>query len=154
MIGVFSLLLATLGADSFDPGLIQLDSQNSVSETLDRLEAQIKKLNEGKGIPIRVMARVKHQENAKSVNMELQEIELLIFGNPALGTQLMQAEATAGIDLPMKALAWKNTEGKVLLAYNDPQFLAARHGIDKELPVLAQMSKALSGLMNHASSKD
>ena len=76
--------------------------------------------------------------------------ELLIFGNPQGGTPLMECAQTAGIDLPLKALAWQDASGQVWLGYNDPQFLAARHGAKDCGPVAAGLRNALDGLAGAA----
>ena len=125
-------------------GHIQKKSPYSVSETLDRLEQVLKEKN------ITVMARLDHAGNAKKVDMELRPTQLLIFGNPKLGTQLMREEQTAGIDLPLKALAWKDLSGQVWLAYERPEALAERRGIAADNAVIRTIAKALEGLTNAA----
>jgi len=103
-------------------GLTTLPSVRSVKDTIDRLEADVK----SKGMT--VFARVDHAAGAKEVGMALRPTELLIFGNARGGTPLMQAYQTMGIDLPLKALAFEDAEGKVWLSYNEPAWLVARHG--------------------------
>jgi len=71
---------------------------------------------------------VDHAAGAKKIGKDLRPTELLVFGNPQGGTPLMECAQSAGIDLPLKALAWQDASGQVWLGYNDPQFLAARHG--------------------------
>src|SRR4029450_12973509 len=73
--------------------------------------------------------RIDHAAGAAAVGMPLRPTELLIFGNPPAGTPLMQAEQTIGIDLPLKALVWEDASGGVWIAYNDPAWLAVRHGL-------------------------
>ncbi|MBZ6076813.1 DUF302 domain-containing protein [Microvirga puerhi] len=104
-------------------GLISIPSPVSVRETMDRLVA----LLESKGLTI--FARIDHGANADRVEMDLRPTELLIFGNPRAGTPLMQDRQTIGIDLPFKALAWEDEEGRVWLTYNDPAWLAQRHAL-------------------------
>jgi uncharacterized protein (DUF302 family) len=91
-------------------------------ETMDRLAAAVA----ARGMA--VLARIDHAAAAAAVGMALRPTELLIFGNPRAGTPLMQAAQTIGIDLPLKALVWQDAEGKTWLAYNDPAWLAGRHG--------------------------
>lgn len=126
------------------PGLVVLESPVSVAETLDRLEATI----EENGLI--VVARVDHAANADGADETLRPTELLIFGNPALGTQLMQTTQTIGIDLPQKFLAWEDESGQVLLAYNDPAYLADRHGIGETDETIQQVSDALAMLAEGA----
>lgn len=104
-------------------GLITVASRFSVGETLDRLTAALS------GAGLQVFARINHGSNAEEVGLELRPTELLIFGNPRGGTPLMQDKQTAGIDLPVKALAWEDEEGKVWLTYNEAAWLATRHGL-------------------------
>jgi uncharacterized protein (DUF302 family) len=104
-------------------GLVTIRSQVSVSETIDRLVAGATR----RGLV--VFARIDHADGAIKAGMQLRPTELLIFGHPRGGTPLMQDRQTAGIDLPIKALAWEDTEGKVWLTYNDAHWLMERHGL-------------------------
>ena len=106
-----------------DNGLITLASHHAVKATIDRLETAAR----AKGLTI--FARVDHAAGATSVGMPLRPTELLIFGNARGGTPLMQDRQTAGIDLPLKALAWEDADGKVWLTYNDAYWIAERHGL-------------------------
>ena len=104
-------------------GLITISSSRSVHETIDRLVARVTTLG------LNVFARIDHAAGAAKVSMPLRPTELLIFGNPKGGTPLMQDQQTAAIDLPVKALAWEDGDGKVWLTYNDAAWLAERHGL-------------------------
>jgi uncharacterized protein (DUF302 family) len=130
-----------------DNGLITLKSNYSVDKTLDRLEDALKK----KGIT--VFDRISHKKNAEGVGLSLRPTQLLIFGNPKLGTHFFTSNQTAGIDLPMKALAWEDEKGQVWLTYNDPKYIAKRHGIDDRDEVAAKMSKALANFAAQATGK-
>ena len=126
-------------------GLTTLLSARTVKETIDRLEAEVK----SKGLT--VFARVDHAAGAKEVGMALRPTELLIFGNARGGTPLMQAAQTTGIDLPLKALAWEDAGGKVWLSYNEPAWIAGRHGAAAETADVAQrLDTALAGLAKGA----
>ena len=105
-------------------GLITISSSFGPKETMDRLEAEIRV----KGMT--VFARIDHAAGAAEVGLPLRPTELLIFGNAKGGTPLMQANQAIGIDLPLKALVFEDEAGKVWLAYNDPRWLARRHGMD------------------------
>lgn len=106
-----------------DNGLISVESRFGVTETIDRLVATVTSAG------LRVFARVDHAAGAHEVGAELRPTELLIFGHPKGGTPLMQDRQLAGIDLPIKALAWEDAQGKVWLSYNDADWLAERHGL-------------------------
>lgn len=118
-------------------GLISKPSAHSATETLDRLEAILKE----KGIII--FARVDHAKGAENVGIALRPTQLLIFGNPKLGSHFFTSQQTAGIDLPMKALAWEDEKGQVWLTYNDPAYIAERHAIHDRDEVVKKMSTAL-----------
>lgn len=126
-------------------GLISIKSAHSVSVTLDRLENLLTK----KGVTI--VTRWSHDAAAKKVGIALRPTELLIFGNPKLGSRFFTSQQTAGIDLPMKALAWKDKNGQVWLTYNDPHYIASRHGIKNRAKTVSKMTLALKQLMNAAS---
>jgi uncharacterized protein (DUF302 family) len=108
-------------------GLVHLESPCTVTETLTRLERLVR----SKGLT--VLARIDHSGDAARVGLEMRATELLIFGNPKAGTPLMIASPTAAIDLPLKALAWEDADGKVWLSYNSSGYLAERHSIPSVL---------------------
>lgn len=142
---LFTLFLATIGVQASEvEGLIVKKSQFSVSETITRLENALTK----KGITVAL--RWNHAAKAEAVGIPLRPTELLIFGNPKLGSNLFTSQQTAGIDLPMKALAWEDENGDVWLGYNDPQFFANRHGIADRAEVVNKMSGALNKMSNIA----
>ena len=103
-------------------GLITIRSRSAPKQTMERLEAAVK----AKGM--RVFAHVDHAAGAAEVGMTLRPTDLLIFGHPKGGTPLMESVQTSGIDLPLKALVWRDENGTTWLSYNDPVWLAARHG--------------------------
>ena len=126
-------------------GLISCVSKHGPKETMDRLAAGVTR----RGISI--MARIDHAAAAAAVGMELRPTEVLIFGNPQAGTPLMQAMQTIGIDLPLKALVRHDEGGSTWLAYNDPQWLARRHGADAGLDrTLHAMADALAAVAGEA----
>jgi uncharacterized protein (DUF302 family) len=138
IIGLLVLMLTMEAAQAAD-GLITVKSAVSVKETISRLETAAR----GKGLVI--FARIDHAAGAQKIGKTLRPTELLIFGNPQGGTPLMECAQTAGIDLPLKALAWEDAGGQVWLGYNDPQFLAQRHGAANCL-VVQNLRKALDAL--------
>jgi uncharacterized protein (DUF302 family) len=140
----FSLLIVLAPAAFAGTGLVTKKSAHSVAQTLNRLEKALKE----KGIV--VLARIDHAAGAKKAGMQLRATELLIFGNPKLGTPLMQSNQTIGIDLPLKVLAWEDERGQVWLTYNTPAYLADRHGITDRGKTLKKMSGALEKLTNAA----
>ena len=105
-------------------GLTTLRSSFGPKDTMDKLEAAVK----AKGMT--VFARIDHAAGAAEVGLSLRQTEVLIFGNARGGTPLMQAEQTIGIDLPLKALVWQDASGTTFVSYNDPAYLARRHGVD------------------------
>ena len=139
----YSTILAVLffvGTVQAADGLIEIKSANSVKDTITKLEAIAKERG------LNIFARIDHAAGAQKIGKTLRPTELLIFGNPQGGTPLMECAQTAGIDLPLKALAWQDASGQVWLGYNDPQFLAARHGAKDCGPVAAGLRNALDGL--------
>jgi uncharacterized protein (DUF302 family) len=126
-------------------GLITLRSGFGPKETMDRLEAEVKAKS------LSVFARIDHAAGAAGAGMTLRATDLLIFGNARGGTPLMQAVQTIGIDLPLKALVWQDTAGVTWLSYNDPNWLAKRHGLGPDVQAtLNSLSAALSGIAKKA----
>ena len=108
-------------------GIISKSSPYSVTETIARLEAVL----QAKGIAIFI--RIDQQAEAEKVGLSLRPTQLLLFGNPKAGTPLMVIEPTIALDLPLKALAWEASDGKVWLSYNDPNYLKQRFLLSDEL---------------------
>jgi uncharacterized protein (DUF302 family) len=106
-----------------DDGLITVASHFSVRETIERL------LSFTTSHGLVVFARIDHADGAAQVGLSLRPTELVIFGHPKGGTPLMQDRQSAGIDLPLKALAWEDADGKVWLTCNDAAWIAQRHGL-------------------------
>ncbi|MFT6925296.1 MAG: hypothetical protein ACJAZP_000876 [Psychromonas sp.] len=127
--------------------MISVESHATVKQTADRFE----KILEEKGLT--VFARINHGENAASINLELAPTEVIIFGNPKVGTPLMQCSKTVAIDLPQKALFWEDNQGQVWLSYNNPEYLKERHNIQGCDPVINKISGVLSMLSKAATSK-
>jgi uncharacterized protein (DUF302 family) len=142
-------VLAVLAAAALPAAaeLVKIESRYTVTVTLDRLEEVLTE----KGIA--VMARVDHAKNASTVDMPLRPTAILIFGDPRLGTRLMQDSQTIGIDLPMKVLAWEDGEGTVWIGYVDPAELAARHALSPDHEVIQNMGAALDALTQRAATQ-
>lgn len=150
---IFAVLLAALLATLLATGasadeLVKKHSTYGVVETLDRLE----QILETRGIT--VFARIDHSAGANGVEMDLPSTELLLFGNPRMGTPLMLENRAIAIDLPIKALAWEDNDGEVWLGYTAPADLATRHGISPEHPSIKLMIGALDALTNAATAPD
>ena len=124
-----SLMVAAVSAATAQTGgsMVTKPSRYSVSETIDRIEKAVT----AKGM--KIFVRIDHGGEAKKAGLEMRPTELLIFGKPQGGTALMVAKPTAAIDLPMKALAWEDKDGKVWLTYNSPELLRERHAVPVEL---------------------
>jgi uncharacterized protein (DUF302 family) len=112
---------------------------------MNRLEAEVK----ARGMS--VFAHVDHAAGAVAVGLPLRPTDLLIFGNAKGGTPLMQSVQTIGIDLPLKILVWQDAAGPTWLSYNDPSWLAKRHGLgpDAEATVNA-LTTAIHAVANKA----
>jgi len=144
IIMAFILVLVLALPVAADPGIINIKSRHTVKNTADRLETVLKE----KGMT--VFLRIDHSEGARRVGIKLRPTELVIFGNPKVGAPLMQCSQTVAIDLPQKALIWQDDSGQVWLSYNDPRYLATRHGIDECKAVLDKVQTALKNFAQAA----
>ena len=129
-------------------GFTTIASGFGPKETMDRLEAEIR----AQGLA--VFARIDHAAGAAEVGMTLPPTELIIFGNARGGTPLMQSEQTVGIDLPLKALVWQDATGKTWISYNEPYWIAQRHGITDAQPVVNKMADLLSAISRKAANSN
>lgn len=130
---------------NFMEGIVVKTSNNNFSDTFINLEEAIT-ANEN----LRIIAVLDHQANAASINLDLAPTILIIFGNPNLGTPLMQNSQTTGIDLPQKMLVFENEDGAVMVAYNNPAYLVNRHGITGNEDIITTITNALDNLSNAA----
>jgi uncharacterized protein (DUF302 family) len=125
-------------------GLIVVQSSHGPSQTMDRLVAEIK----AKGLT--VFARIDHASGAEEVGLPLRPTELVIFGNAKGGTPLMQSNQEIGLDLPLKALVWQDATNGTWISYNDPAWLAKRHGLGHEVEAPAKAMTAMLGAVTRA----
>lgn len=128
-------------ADS-DHGVITKKSPHNYTQTQEKFEAIL----ENKGLTL--FAKVDHQSNAAKVDLELRPTTTYIFGNPKVGTPLMQCKQQVALDLPQKMIVYENDKGEVYLAYNDPKYLASRHQVSDCGAAFEKVVKALEGISN------
>jgi uncharacterized protein (DUF302 family) len=134
-------------ADVTPEGLKTIASAHDPAATLDQLTAAIV----AKGMT--VVARIDHAGAAAKAGLALRPTEVVVFGNPRAGTGLMQAVQTIGIDLPLKALVWLDDAGRTWLSYNEPRWLAQRHGLGAGAEAtLTAMSEVLAAIAKDATS--
>jgi uncharacterized protein (DUF302 family) len=141
-----SILFIAIPVKAAD-GVVNVPSTFNVKETADRMEIILKE----KGMTI--FNRIKHSESAGKVGIELRETELIIFGNPKVGSPFMKCQQSVAIDLPQKALIWKDDKAKVWISYNDPSYLEKRHNVIGCEEVISKIGKALAGIAKSASTK-
>jgi len=139
---IFSLAISSMAS-----GIVNVSSDFSVKETSERLESILKK----KGM--KIFNKINHSEGARSVGVELSDTKLIIFGNPKVGSPLMKCQQTVALDLPQKALIWKDDMKKVWISYNDPKYLVQRHNLKGCEKVLGKVEKALAGITKAAATK-
>jgi uncharacterized protein (DUF302 family) len=108
-------------------GVITKPSKYTVTETLEHLENMIR----SKGLTI--FARIDHSGEAERVGLKMNDAKLLIFGSPKAGTPLMIASPLLALDLPLKALVWKDNEGRVMVSYNSVTYLTNRYSLPADL---------------------
>ncbi|MCO4758493.1 MAG: DUF302 domain-containing protein [Oceanospirillaceae bacterium] len=121
-----------------DNGIITVQSNHDVATTADKLESVLVQ----KGMT--VFTRINHAEGAKNASLELRPTEVVIFGNPKVGTPLMLCSQTTALDLPQKALIWEDEKGQTWLSYNDPEYLKERHNIEGCDAVIGKVKGALA----------
>jgi len=143
LIAMAMLLALSMPAKAADELTVK-PSKYPIKETLDRLTAAL----DEKGIT--PVARIDHAAAAEAAGLELKPTEILLFGNPKLGTPLMQANRHIAIDLPMKVMVWEDDAGKVWIGYTMPETLKARYNIDGQDDVLKTMAGALEAFTSAA----
>lgn len=144
----FAIVISVASASGGLAEMVTKTSPHSVQETMDRLEAAVG------GAGATVFARVDHGAGAASVDMELAPSQLLIFGNPKLGTPAMQDGITAGLDLPLRVLAYADGDGVVHVIYHAPKSLAETHDLPADAKYIQMMTGALDKLTGKAIAAD
>ena len=142
---VFSLF--SLSAMAGKGGMVTVSSANDVKTTVKQLKRTLK----DKGMTI--FEIVDHAKGAEGVGLKLRPTTVVIFGNPKVGTLLMQCGQTAGIDLLMKMLIWEDSKGRVYVSYNDPSYIASRHRIKGCSKVKKKMAGAQAAFAKAAAKK-
>lgn len=133
-----------LGTGTDDNLLYTYESQFSVDETMDRIEAQLKTL----GIP--VFARFDHAKNAEEVGLELKPTKVVVFGSPKVGTKLMQENPGIAIELPLKIAVWEDAGGSVWAAFPQMRLLGEEYGMAGS-PIVANMQRLLENIVRRSS---
>jgi uncharacterized protein (DUF302 family) len=146
-ISVFLNLINCAGPLMAQEGMAVVESSYSVEETADRVQNSINEMG------LTLFQRIEHHENAAGVNLELPPTTLFIFGNPALGTQLMMCGRTVAADLPMKMLVWQTETGEIHIGFNEPAYLQQRHNLEGCEEALNKASNALSDIAIGAAGK-
>lgn len=142
---ILAAAVAVAGAtQGFADDLVRIKTDKTVTAAMDSLQAAV----EGAGAT--VFARVDHAAGAKTVDMELGDAQLLIFGNPKLGTPVMQADPLAGLFLPLKVLVYADHDGQTWLAYEDPEEMLDDLKVDDDMPAIGMMQGALGKLTGKA----
>ncbi|SLN36068.1 camphor resistance protein CrcB [Roseovarius gaetbuli] len=140
-----AVCVAGLPAFASNDDIVKVRSSDDVATTMDRLEAAVT------GAGATVFARVDHAAGAAKVDMELAPAQVLIFGNPKLGTPAIQDNAVAGLFLPLKVLVYQDGAGQTWLAYEDPkEMLGDLGGISEDAGYIKTMTGALGKLTGKA----
>jgi len=145
-LAIFMTGFFLMGTANAQDGWIIKDSKFSVKITADKLEAVIE------NAPPKLFARIDHAQGARSIEMELEDATVIIFGAPQIGTPIMQENILAGIDLPIKVLIWRDEASEVTkIGYLDPATLKARYNIEGAEKSFEQMAGALNKFTDLAS---
>lgn len=136
---------APAGNSGLPPGFAEVESQFGVEETVSRIEGAVQSADGAS-----VVTTVNHAQNAQGAGLDLRPTQVILFGKPALGRPLMQANQVAGLDLPQKMLVYEDAQGQTHVAYNDPYYVAGRHGVEGADDELQKISTALQGFAEQA----
>jgi len=142
ILSIFTGLFLMTAASAQDGWIIK-DSKHSVSDTADKLVGIIE------NAPPKLFARIDHAAGAKSIDMELADATLIIFGAPQIGTPIMQQNILAGLDLPIRVLIWDD-KGQTKIGYLDPAALKARYAIDGAEKAFEGMAGAIAKMTDGA----
>ncbi len=140
------LIISSAGVLKAQDGFHKIQSQHPVAATVARLTAGL----EEKGM--RIFATIDHHQGAVNAGLELRPTTLVIFGNPKVGTKLMQCDQRTGLALPLKMLIWQDEQGAVWIGYWEPSTMANKYGLDACAEVLAKVKNAMAKFAQAAAS--
>ncbi|WP_094161311.1 DUF302 domain-containing protein [Thiomonas sp. Sup16B3] len=144
LLALAAVFVLAQGAWAQAPQVIEVRSTHTAAETLQHLEHAIQQRH------LQIVAVVDHSGSAHKAGLELRPTKLVIFGNPALGTKLMQMNQQAGLGLPLKILVWEDAKHRVWLGYTNPAVFARRYDINPSAKPILIMSKALHAIAAEA----
>ena len=125
-------------------GIVTKPSKYSVKETIDRVEAA------AKGVGANIFNRIDYQAMSKKVNVDIRPNELIIFGRGAGGPFIIKEAPLAGIDLPFKAIAWEDSQGKVWLSYIDGSYIDKRYNVKGAAKYVKNINETIEKIMSEA----
>lgn len=146
---LFALMSCNLNSEKASNGLITKESLNDFNTTYNSIKSTIET-----NPNLKILLELDHSKNAASAGLDLEETKIILFGNPKLGTPLMQNSRTIGIDLPQKIIVYKDANDKVYVAYNDPIYLIQRHNIENNDAIVKKISNALDAITTKATQKN
>ena len=126
-----------------EQGIITKVSTKTFAETYASLKSTI-----DTNPNLKIIAEIDHSSNAEKAGLKLNPTRLIIFGNPNLGTPLMQNTQALALDLPQKMLVWQDEKETVNVSYNDPNYLVKRHGVEDNNEIIQTIIKALNNISN------
>ena len=130
-------------------GIVSITSNQNFENTYSDLKTFLQNNPD-----IKIVAELDHQANAASAGLDLRPTKIVLFGIPYVGTPLMRKDQSFGLDLPQKMLVWEDADGKISISYNDPFFIAERHGIANSDDVLNKIKTALETIAENAATSD
>lgn len=137
-----ALLVVSLLANAAND-LVKKASRNGVQETMDKLERIVLEKN------LTIFNRIDHQANASKAAMEMGAAQLLIFGNPRLGTAIMTQDPAAGLDLPLRVLVYQDSQGNTWISYHNPGALEKSYRLTGN-PAIKKIQGALGAITDAA----
>lgn len=144
---ILTLAVFLISTTGYAADLVEKSSPHSVQETMDKLEAAVKKAGAG------VAARVNHAAAAESVGIEMAPNEVLIFGNPNIGSPIFLENPAAGLDLPIRVVVYEDASGQTIVAYREPAALAESFNLSPEMKSFQMMAGALTKLTDAATAE-
>ena len=141
-----TVLVGSLFALPQDDAMVRVRSARDFTQTVTALDSALAAAN------LKVFSRVDHAANARGVGLDLRPTTVFIFGNPQVGTRLMQCEQSSGLDLPLRMLVWEDSTRAVFVGYEPPARVAARHNVQGCREVIDRMTTALDRVASAATS--
>ncbi len=122
-------------------GIIVRTSVHGFADTVEATRTMLRQVGQT------IFAEIDQAAAARSVGLPLRPTTLFIFGNPQVGTAVMQAVPLFALELPLKILVWRDDDGSTKVAYRSLAALRDAYAANGLTDRAEQIDRAIATLI-------